>query len=130
MPGRGAPGEHRRDGAVVSGLADEPPALIAFARDVASLATALDDGALATTAGDAQATVLAAAAGGRAADAGRSADDCLHSRRSAGTDYIVAEARALLTTGAPQARAVPAHARTVVVYSPAILRAADPPRRS
>ena len=80
---------------VISGLSDEPPALIAFARDVAALAQALDDGALATTAGYAQATAIAAA-DGRDADAGRAGADCLYSRRGAGTDYLVAEAQALL----------------------------------
>ena len=83
---------------VISALSDEPAALIAFARDVAALAHALDDGALATTAGYAQATALAAAAG-RDADAGRAGADCLYSRRSPGTDCLVAEARALLAAG-------------------------------
>jgi len=87
---------------VIAGLSDEPPALIAFARDVAALAIALDDGALGTTAGYAQATAVAAA-DGRDADAGRAGAECLFSRRGTGTDYLVAEARAILTAGASSA---------------------------
>ena len=81
---------------VVAGLAadDSPAALAAFARDVAALARAIDDGSLATTAGYARATALAALQG-RDADAGRAAADCLYSFGRSGTGDLVAEVRRL-----------------------------------
>jgi hypothetical protein len=77
--------------------ADSPAQLIGFARDVAAVADSLGDGPLATTARHAEAAARAAAAG-QSADAGRAAADCLYSSRGEGTDYLVAEARAV--TGA------------------------------
>jgi hypothetical protein len=79
-------------------------ALIVFARDVATVARQIDDDALAASARHAEATACAAAAG-RDVEAGRAAADCLYSRLSAGTDYIVAEARAVTEAVAPADRA-------------------------
>jgi hypothetical protein len=84
--------------------AHSPAALIGFARDVAVLAGPLGDDGLAVTARHAEACA-SAAADARDADAGRAAADCLYSRRSAGTDYIVAEARAV--TAVPPGRRPP-----------------------
>jgi hypothetical protein len=71
-----------------------PRALAAFASDVERLAGALRDASLEATARHAVATARAAA-DGRDGDAGRSAADCLYSRRAAGTAFVVDEARAV-----------------------------------
>ena len=71
-----------------------PVALAAFASDVERLAGALSDASLEATARRAAATARAAA-DGRDDEAGRSAADCLYSRRAAGADFVAAEARAV-----------------------------------
>jgi hypothetical protein len=73
---------------------DRPQALIDFARDVARLSAELGDQRLAATARHAEDVARAAAAGDERA-AGRAAADCLFSRRADGSDFIVAEARAV-----------------------------------
>jgi hypothetical protein len=81
---------------IAADLADSASAaaLVAFASDVERLAGALHDASLEATARHAAATARAAA-DGRDDEAGRSAADCLYSRRAAGAEFVAAEARAV-----------------------------------
>jgi hypothetical protein len=99
--------EPMRSGAAALAEPRSTEALIDFAADVATLAAALGDAGLAATARHAEAAARAAR-DGRDSDAGRAAADCLYSRRGAGTDYLVAEARALTTAVPTPHRSSPA----------------------
>jgi hypothetical protein len=102
LAGRGDPGGRRRDGAGHLRALRRTTGADRLRPRRRLARSAPDDGALATTAGYAQATAVAAA-DRRDADAGRAGADCLYSRRGAGNDYLVAEARAFLAAGASRA---------------------------